>query len=430
MQIQPPTVRRGNPLVGFFIFLVLLAGAVFALGSFFYYKNTSSLLPVTIGAFPGKVEISSDGKTWQKPKYNTALKPPTYVRTGADGEMDLQVGKTAYLRLKENGLIRFMRPAFFLKAQARFHVNAGKLLVANQGENIQISFNPALNQALKNFWQDASTQMVESEGIYAVTVDATKKFGRVDVLRGKLTVSSLLPKMSSTLKDMESGEKIGSGAFHKTKIIQTNWRNAREAYEVKPVDTGAQSSQLDLSKKAGNFFNYVLDHGTFYQKNYGWCERTFIAPAGGAPTYLETIYDVFPVGSWVGVYIKTKNLDLSKFRTFKVDARRIPGKSHPENIRLEFKSKYQVVQAYVIKRLNKNWETITFPVRLAKESPINEMTIIFSNNKVGNHKTGGVQFRNFTLEEAAQAKQVPTEDASSLKVPVAVGANESALTLE
>lgn len=430
MQIQPPIARRGNPFVGFIIFLILLVGGTFAAGSFFYYKNASSLLPVAIGPFPGKVEISADGKTWQKPVYNTFLKPNTYVRTGPDGEIDLQAGKTVFLRLKQNGLIRFMAPAFFSKAQARFHVNAGTVLITNQKENIQLSFNPAFDQAPKNFWQDVSTQMVESEGIYAVTVDASKKFGRVDVLRGKLIVSSLLPKMSAAIKDMESGEKIGGGAFHKTKIVQTNWRNAREAYEVKPAAMDAQVSQLDLSKKAGIFFNYALDHGTFYQKNYGWCEREFIVPADGSPAYLEITYDVFPVGSWVGVYIKTKNLDLSKFKTFKVDARRIPGKSHPDNIRLEFKSKYQVVQAYAIKRLNKDWETITFPVRLAKESPINEVTIIFSNNKVGNNKTGGVQFRNFTLEEADLAKQVPTEDPSSLKVPVAVGANESALTLE
>lgn len=437
MKIQPPAdVRKSNPFVGFLLFLLIgaaaLAAAAYFLAPKFYYKNLSSVTPLEVVTFAGKgVEVSPTGHKWEKPRVGAAVSAVQHIRTGADGEIDLQYGKTGFIRLKENSEVVYMAPAYNSSAQARLQIVKGNALVANTGgENFEIAFTEKSGPVPPPFYADSSTMRVRSEGTsyYMVSMNSAPS---IHNLRGKVFLNSL--GKETEVKERESLLNATSAGVKPSQISQDDWRLTREAYEVPPKSAASEAAQLDMAKKSGNFFRFVIDHGTFYQQKFGWCEREFVTPGDGSPVYLETTYDVFPVSSWVGVYLKTRNFDISKFKTFKMEARRIEGRPHPDNIRIEFKAKYQVIQAFAIKMVQKDWEKIEFPLRISKETPINEMTIIFSNDKVGSEKSGGVQFRNFELVDADKKPEKPAEPAKapeSLKVATRVAQNASAITKE
>ena len=112
----------------------------------------------------------------------------------------------------------------------------------------------------------------------------------------------------------------------------------------------------------------------------------------------KTDYDVFPKGSWVGLYFKTRHFDFSKVKTFSIDARQVPGKNSPDYVRIEFKTKFSIVRTFALKMIRENWQTFSFPISFSKETPITEVTMMFTHDKVGPNKTGSVQFKNFNFE--------------------------------
>ncbi len=438
MKIQPPTQetqkKPSNPVKAILI-LLILAGAVagFVAWNIYTVNNVPSPAPtavITFLSFTGDVSTSEDGAQWKKPSYGDILKPNHFLQNGKDAETDLKYGETAFVRLKKNSSIQYVSPSRFTpEISGRLHLENGTLLIASGKETLQASVLGKAKQSLKG---DTSTRFINisPETLLLIRTSSETNLTVVSVLRGLVTLKSEAPAFSLEISDTEMAEIPLTGEAKKTRISQEFWKDAREAYELKPKTAATEAAQMDIAKKAGNFFDYVLDHGTFYQQKWGWCEREFVEPEDKTPAYLETTYDVFPRGSWVGVYLKTRNLDLSKFKAFKIEARRIPGRPHPQFVRLEFKSKAQVLQAFAIKMLNAGWENIEFPIRLSKESMISELTIIFTHEKVGSDKSGGFQIRNFTLIplDPEDMKARSDREAASSKMPVTVGVNESAIT--
>lgn len=419
MKIQAPNKQK-NVIAPFFLAIFILIALGAGLVTILYSQNTSAVQPFEIQSFAGKTEISLDGKTWTAPNRGEAVGVSNWVSTGPTGEVDLAFGKSTFVRVKENSKIQIQTPQVFSKAAGRIHLQQGTLLISSQEDDLQVSVPSQPTVKNQGFLYDLFAKFVVSaqHATFSVTSIPEKGTYQVSVLQGQLQVAPGIPYKSTSLKGLEM---IQGGSFEKAAISQVEWAKVREAYEITPKSAAKEAQQIDLARKAGNFFNYVFDHGAFYQEKWGWSSREFIVPEEvGAPVYLQTDYDVFPKGSWVGLYFKTRNFDFSKFKTFSLDARRAAGQNYPDYIRIEFKTKYTAIRTFAIKMVREDWQTFSFPVTFSKETPITEVTVLFTNDKVGPNKAGAVQFKNFKLEAAPEKPAVSAVLPVAVKAPVAV----------
>ncbi len=418
MKIQAPSKTSKNILGPIFLALIALS-AIGAILITALYSQTSSLTTLfEVQSYAGKVEVSKDGSVWAAPSPGQALELYSWVKTGPNGEMDMRFGKATFARVKENALFQIQNPQVFAKAAIRVHLEKGTLLVLNRADEIEISTPRALGgKTNEGFFYDlTSIKFVTSSqnATYLVSSNPEKSDYEVSVLRGEVTVRPGIPYKTINLGALES---IAGGGLDKKAISEAAWKRGREAYELNPKSAANEAAQIDLAKKSGNFFEYVFDHGTFYQEKWGWCTREFIVPdAVNEPVYLEAGYDVFPKGSWVGIYFKTRNLNMAKFKALKIDARRVSEKAYPEYIRIELKSRYQVVRSFAIKMLRDDWQTVEFPFSFNKETPITEVTMLFSNDKVGDNKSGAAAFKNFVLVPSENGT-LPTPPAAQAPAP-------------
>lgn len=388
---------------------VIIAGALlvplYFLSPFFYYKNAAPLEPLTLQTFTGDAKVSLKNSAWSPPQRGSPLPVKEWAQTGKNGGIDFTFGTSAHLRLKENSLIQILPPPFFSQAKIRVHLLRGRLLVWNKNDRLMITANPVNKVRPRNILDDFFTRFVESSGLGIFTVAAFPDRGiiRIALVRGDILVTPFLPVKSLSLKNMKMMEAKGFVHSKPLAMTQEEWKVAHEAYEIAPKSAAVEALQIDLSKKAGNFFVFVFDHGTFYQRRWGWCDREFIAPEkGGDPLYLEATYDVFPTGSWVGIYFKIRDLDFFRYKSFRLEARRVPEGPAPQSIKIEFKSKGQVLRAFAIKHIPAPWDSLEFPLRARESAWIDEVTLIFSHDRVGTNKSGGVQLRNFVLVPAPE----------------------------
>jgi len=163
--------------------------------------------------------------------------------------------------------------------------------------------------------------------------------------------------------------------------------------------------QLDLSKQIGSFFDFVFDHGTFYTPKVGYSGREFFKDEDSGEVFLEIEYDVFTRGSFAGMYIKTRNLDLSGYDTLEFEMRRVEGEGFPQSIRIELKSKTGIARAFAAKMPKPAWEKVSFPLHVRNETLMTEMAFVFLHDRVGEDKKGAVQFRRMHLIKAEASTQ-------------------------
>jgi len=161
-----------------------------------------------------------------------------------------------------------------------------------------------------------------------------------------------------------------------------------------------EARQLDLSKEAGSLFQYVFDHGTFYTPQFGFAEREFIKDAVTGKVRLELSYDVFPKTSFGGVYLKTRNFDLSRFKALKFQARGDPKEGYPESIRIELKSGRSVIRAFAPRDFKESWQSFAFPFRVNRPTPISEITLVISHEKAQRYPKGKLHLREVDFEPA------------------------------
>ena len=127
----------------------------------------------------------------------------------------------------------------------------------------------------------------------------------------------------------------------------------RETYEMNMKTAAQEARDLDLSKRAGNFFENVFDHGTFYTENVGYTVRDFFEDKASGDVYLEAEYDVFPANSFVGLYVLTRDLDAQNYGGLRFDVRQKPEEGYPDRFYLEIKSICRDSQSGLISVISK-----------------------------------------------------------------------------
>ena len=407
MLIEPP--KKSNK--SFIVILVLLAlGA----GAFFIFMGDSSSGPSSfiIQNFWGKTQIYSTSKTWQTPERSKQLQIGDRLQTGTDGGLDIKF-KGTRIRVKENSEIRIQAPK---NERDRIQLKKGILLVS-ANTPLQISV-PGLFENVEMF---SRLMISASRGIFAVGAEPGKKLAWVRVLTGKVDA---MPGWGqpSVIKELQKAESTSSKALKTENLSQTEWKGMSEAYELISKSPTDEARQLDMSKKAGNLFEMVFDHGTFYDPKSGFCERDFIQDPATGEVYLEARYDVFPRQALVGIYMKTRNFDIFKFHTLKFDMRRVPETGYPEKFLLEVKYKGQIVRKYLAKMVRTEWTTVEFPLNFQKKTPVDELTLTFANDTVGALKKGAVHLKNLRIDPKPVVPEAAAPAAPKAKSPVTIAA--------
>ncbi len=394
------------------LFLAIIAGV-----ATYIFNRPVNLPAFEISNFVGKAEVFSKTKgTWVPLERGATLNLNDKIRTAADSEVDLRNGDEIILRLKSNSELQGMRPALFSKVtHLPLDLKKGTLLgatdktfTANHG-NFEVA-TPVVVAAVRGT-------------LFQVTADAVNQDSEVRVLRGQ---AEIRPRSFFNL----SPDTIVVGDVHKIeakrgtisqpiRIDRDEWNEIKETYELIQRSAAFEAKQIDLSKKAGNFFDFTFDHGTFFTEKFGYAGREFIEDPKDKSVFLEVEYDVFPIGSTVGMYIKTRDLDISKYKGLEFEVRKNPDQeSVPEAFRMEFKFKSQTQRATSPKVFRNEWQPFQILFRASKSTPVTEVTLVFSHQQVGEFKKGFVQLRNFKLlppdplDEAAQAAAVAAQPQS------------------
>ena len=428
MRIDSPDKKKKKRFPVLLLLILVLSLALGGAYAYVYLMPPHPIPPFEIQSFIGKVEIKTAAQSaGTEPKRGGLLQIGDWVMTGPEGEIDLKFGN-AYMRVKENSEVAIEAPQFLSKAKARVHLQKGIVLNISNQEPLQITVpGKPSGRRTKGLIYDLFLKLAAffNQGAYLVGYDQEIDEAWISVLQGSVNVHSQFPWPSHTIKELETSyqHKDDKVMAPPAPIAYEEWSKVKETYELLPTRSAAEEAkQLDLAKQAGNFFQYAFDHGTFYQKKWGHCDREFIMDerVDKDGVYMRAIYDVFPRGSWVGVYVLTRNFDLAKFNLFKVDARRAAGHSFPDLVRIELKSRYQVIRAFALKNIETDWGTFEFPLNVQKSTPITEVTFIFSNDKVGTQKSGALELKNFTLQAAPPKPQETAADGSLQEVPTQV----------
>ncbi|MCM8774915.1 MAG: hypothetical protein NC930_00955 [Candidatus Omnitrophica bacterium] len=388
MRIEKP--KESRP-VSRFLLVVLLVIVILALYGYYQGKLVQPALPFQVQNFIGKVQIYSEvEKAWRQANRGQKVEPHETISTGPGSEIDLfSPNQILRVRIKENSLVE-LAGTKFLASQPLYRLNLmkGQLLGSTaqelEGGQVEVSV-PHLTVETSN-------------GSFLADAGRDNQNGWIGILRGHARVKSILPWKSTVIRELQKvGMEKGLVVTGPVPVSRTDWDRMKESYELIQKSALVEAMQMDLSKEAGNLFDYVFDHGTFYTSEFGYCIRDFVKDPVTDKVYLRTEYDVFPTGSYVGVYFKTRDLDVSKFQALKIDVRRTPDAGYPQSAKIELKSKSGIVRTFAIKMFRPKWETVQFPLRFRESTMIHEFTLVFFNNRVGEYKKGTVEFRNFTL---------------------------------
>ncbi len=401
-------------LIAIVVLLLLSGGA--AVGAVLFLKNYKvvHLPPFEISNFFGQAEIYSGAqKKWRTANRADLIGEKEKLRTAAQSEVDFSMPKAIFLRLKENSQTEGRSQWPFVKEHPfRLYLDRGALFVA-----IDKNFD---ERALEI--STPSMLALASKGaVFQIAVDARSGLKKtwVGVLRGEVKVRkrslrAWLKRQFVTLHGLErSDATFGLAPTAAAKVSREEWNEMKEAYELVEKASQSDAIQLDLSKKAGNMFEFVFDHGTFYTPKIGFCNRDFMMDEASGEVYLQVEYDVLPPGSFVGTYLKTRGFDLSQFKTLKFQVKKDAEEGFPDTFRVEMKSKSGVMRAFAPSQFKPDWETIELPLHFAKSAPIDEITFVFTHQKVGEYKKGILYFKNFSLvpfTEPTAGEPLPSQE--------------------
>lgn len=389
------TIEKGNspnPVIPvLFIFSLIIIGAVIVV-----LNRPVNLPGYEISNFVGKAEVFSKTKnTWVPLERGTSLGLGDKIRTTTDSEIDLRSGDEIIVRLKANSELQGIRPDLFSKVTyLPLELKKGTLLGATDK-----SFKE------KNGIFEVATPVVVAAvrgTLFEVNAGDSNQPSQVSVLRGRAEVRNRsflnLSPAIVMVEDVHKVESINGTLSKPVKIDRDEWNEIKEAYELIQHSAAFEAKQIDLSKKAGSFFDFTFDHGTFFTEKFGYAGREFMEDAKDKSVYFEIEYDVFPIGSTVGMYIKTRDLDISKYKGLQFEVRKNPDQDTvPEAFRMEFKFKSQTQRATSPKVFKNEWQPYQILFRGSKPTPVTEVTLVFSHAQVGEYKKGLVQLRKFEL---------------------------------
>ena len=381
------------------VFLVL-SGAAAAVLLPHFLRGGPEPPPFEIAQFVGKPEIySREQGRWVPISDKRMLGPKDKIRTDAGSEVTLRIPDAAEVRLKPNSELEGKNPGLLEKGEKglvyRLQLMKGVLQVSADKDlkkkgRLEVS-TPALVAAVRGT-------------LFQVSVDPKTRKSSVNVLRGEVEVHPrpvfiAKPGPSVIVHSFEKVEaEAGSQAVLKpVPISREDWDQVKALYELTQRSAEFEARQLDLSKQAGGLFEYVFDHGTFFTPEFGHAEREFMKDDATGDVILTVSYDVFPRGSLVGVYMKTRNFDFSKFDALEFEVAKVPEQASPDSLRFEVKSKGQILRAMKVENLENTWKKVRVPFKFAKSIPITEVTLVFTHETIGELKTGSVQFRRFNM---------------------------------
>jgi len=408
------------------VLIVLLVVAVCILIASFLRRGPVNLPEFEIDNFSGNVEILSADGSWKKAERGMRLLPGGGLRTGEASEADLLIPGQLKARLKAGSELAYKKPGYFDKNRG-FHLNVAKgeiLLATEKGSEADSSSRASFNL------EGQGIRARAQHGYFYLKSEPAGQ-SMLGVMRGKAEVSGtsgfgkswrLVPSLHF------ASAEAGKNADEPKRMSREEWNHMREVYDLKLKSAAMEAMQLDLSKKAGSFFSFVFDHGTFYTPKFGYSGRDFFLDDSTGESYLEVEYDVFPKGSFVGVYMKTRDLDLSQFDSLQFEMRKSPdGEGEPQAIRIELKAKTGVVRAFAAKLPKEQWQPVTFPLHLKTPTQLTEITLVFLHDRVGEYKKGAVQIRRLNVTpKKAEAEETPV----AVEIPLAAVEKKSEPALD
>lgn len=390
---KPKASNYWKPIV-----VVLLIAGILILWPYLAPRPSTPLAFEILG-FEGDVQIYDlESRSWRLPKRGEEFKTSQELKTGVDGMVNFQVENEIQLRLKENsGLKNEESRVLGIKEIYKLRLSRGVLLGATtrQFERKQNAGKADLKVITRDYVANIHG------AIFRVQASAQPgQESKVGVLRGFVEVSKPSPFFRSEgvrIRGLEEASVVDGVVQSAVRVNTESWSAMKESYELLEKSAVMEAEQIDLSKSAGNFFNVVFDHGSFFTPKIGFAGREFFKDPDSGQVFLETEYDVFPEGSFSGVYIKTRDFDISKYAGLSFDVRRNPGEGTPDSFFIELKSKGNVVRRYAPKTFERAWKRMEFDFRAQKPLLVNEVVFVFTNARVGEAKKGVLEFRNVSL---------------------------------
>lgn len=376
-------------------------------------------IALTVSSIEGDAQVlDSQTKQWRAVKRGEELNTGQKIKTGENGIINFQVENEIRLRLKENSELA-VAEARVLKAKEiyKLDLSQGVLLGATTRQ-----FERKQKDGLTEFYVFTRNSVVDIQSaIFRIQGSGAgieeERFG---VLRGSIRVAKSVKDLGKGSLVQSLQESTSNDAVSKS-VTPDSWNLMKESYELLEKSAAKESEQIDLSKKAGDFFDYVFDHGTFYTPEMGFAGRDFFTDEDTGEVFLENEYDVFPDGSFVGVYIKTRNFDLANYEGIGFDVRGLPGEGTPETFYIEIKSKGNVIRRFSPKTFSSKWQHLEFDFRMKKPTPVSEIVFVYTNARVGTDKKGILEFRRFNLipkaEDVASAVAVKKAVSNVTTVP-------------
>ncbi len=401
VQIAPFVISSGpKPVSGvqktiFFSLFLLIPGGLLSAGWFLFSLTPpvpSSPFPIEIERFSGPVEVYSHAtKQWRlltrKLRKGIIFKFQDKVRTGKEADIDFEVAGMFRYRLKEDSELEIRRSEH---GQTALKLERGLVLGETtsdgKGEMLQVETDPFILR-----FREAAF-MVRA-------IDA--EHASLDVLEG--TVDAINSNASKTIS-VGSFQHVtvtqgAANSFRADPISLQDWKALNEIRDIRVASMPEEREQVNLRKAAGGLFRYVFDEGAFYTPNFGFAKRRFYRDKKTNFVALRIDYDVFPQGSYSGMYLKTRDLDLSKFKRFSFRLKGDSRKPVPNEMRIEFKNRRAILFGFAARPKSDGEDLYAFELKAAKPTPISEIAFVFEHQKVGPFRlSGAVLIEDLTLE--------------------------------
>jgi len=412
-------VRVEKPQKSKFLIPVL---AVLLIGGFVFFIPRLSSKPSTplayeVVGYEGNVQVldAQSGK-WREPNRGEEFREGQKIRTGEDGIVNLQAENSIRLRLKQNASLS--NESCKLQSGKEIYdlaLDSGVLFGSTTRQ-----FDRKISEGKADFVIKTPQFNAAPKGaLFRIHASGLPNGSTVSALRGFVEVSKsgFLPRNPEfRVSGLEESAVIGGVLQPPAKVTPEAWQDLKEGYELLARSAVMEAEQIDLSKKAGNFFSSVVfDHGAFFTPKIGYAGRDFFVDPVSGEVYLEVEYDVFPTGSFTGIYIKTRDFDASKYEGLTFEARRRGEEGAPDSFFIELKSKGNVLRRFSANGFKQDWTPVESLFRANKPTPINEVVFVFTNERVGESKKGVLEFRNFTL----MPKKAPLPVAAAAPAPSA-----------
>ncbi len=416
---RPKTANYWKPILA----VILIAGVLLLLPHLTGKKPVPNLA-LEILSFEGDAQIyDPQTRNWRAPQRGEEFRASQKLKTGPEGVVNFQVPGELRLRLKENSLLESKECGTLGQKEIyKFYLDYGVLFGATAK-----AFDRK-ETAKKALLQVSTPELVADVhgALFRVEAAGSLKGGedKVGVLRGSVVAS--VPSLffrrgGERIRGLEKASVIDGALQPASRMSPEEWSVMKEVYELLEKTAVMEAQQIDLSKHAGTLFERVFDHGTFFTPKIGYAGREFYKDPNSGEVYLETEYDVFPAGSFVGVYIKTRDLDAMQYEGLSFDVRRIPEEGVPDSFSIELKSKGNVARRFAPRGFVREWTPMKFDFSAQKPTPISEVVFVFLNTRVGEAKKGMLEFRNINLIPRKTPIPVPakSEVKTAMTQPVA-----------